>query len=79
MFKNIDELKDFIVWAKKQQIKSLTVGEVSVEVSDVYYANELVNGNSEPIPEYKPSSKRFIDDPQTDVDDEELLMWSSGG
>lgn len=79
MFKTVDELKNFIVWAKEQQIKTFTVDNVKIEVSDLYFADKLVNGSSESMPEYKPSSKRYIDDPKVNEDDEELLMWSSGG
>lgn len=78
MIKSIEELKQFILWAKEQEIKSLKVGEVEIHISDIYFANRLMNPPSDSLPEHKPSSKRFIDDDQADEDDDDLLYYSSG-
>lgn len=33
MFSNIEELKEFIIWAKKEQLQVIKVGDVEIHVS----------------------------------------------
>lgn len=79
MFKNVDELKAFIQWAKAEQVQSFSVGDVKIDISPIFFTEQLLNpptSNSEPT--MKPSSKRWLEDPEAVKDDDELLYWSSG-
>ncbi len=35
MFQNIQELKDFIVWAKQQKLQEFRIGECHVQISQI--------------------------------------------
>lgn len=76
LFTNIEELKNFILWSKEQGLKKIQIGDVAVEVSEVYYASKIVDRQE--LPTHNPSSKRFIDDESAQENDDELLFWSSG-
>jgi len=66
MFKDISELKSFILWAKDQKIKRLKVGECEAEFSDLVHVEEMITA-----PETK------VNQEQQQKEDEELLFWSS--
>lgn len=34
MVNSVNELKELIVWLKTQRVKSLSIGEISIEISD---------------------------------------------
>lgn len=73
MFKTPEDLKEFITWARSLRIKSLHVGEVRVEFSELAFVDSIE------ATELKESSKTLVDDsPEQSKEDEELLYWSTG-
>lgn len=76
LFKSVNELKEFIVWAKSEKIQALTVGEVSIQFSAIAMIDDEFDQ-----PEAKESSKVWTDGSdlnKSDLEDEEDLMyWSS--
>lgn len=71
MFKTIEELKEFILWAKSEKIARIKVADVEVEMSNIAlipqaYASVL-SSQTEKSQENQSSAS----------EDEELLMWSS--
>jgi len=82
MFKNSQELKDFILWCLQQRIKSVQVGETKVEFSDYAFIDILTappaNSGLGPQSEEKDTSKTLVDTMQMDAKEEEdLLFYSS--
>jgi len=79
MFKTTSELRDFIVWAKLQRLKSFKAGQIEVTFSDLAFLEAM----DEPLPgvqktEEKNTSKTLVDTlSDADLEDEELLNWSS--
>lgn len=74
MFKNLSELKEFIVWAQSQNIKTMTVGDISFETSDIHYANKIM---TEEVTTAVPQN--LDANPQAEAEeDESLLYWSAG-
>lgn len=73
MFKSIDELKAFILWAKKNQLSSVKVGDIQVEISQI----GILESSGHLVPTDK--SKPMPNLPKTEEkeDDDELLYWSS--
>lgn len=81
MIKTIEELKDLIIFAREQKLKSLKIGGVSIEVSDLAHVSELTNIPEMGVsknPSVTASIGGLLDElgPQ-DEDDDELLNWSS--
>ncbi len=74
MFKNVQELQDFLTWAKTQQITKVEVGDVKVEFSPLAYIptdaqlDEISNGSASTLADMEPSTKKEEDD---------LLYWSA--
>lgn len=66
MFKDVEELKNFILWAKNQKIKRLKLGDYEAEFSDLVYVEQLQEAQ---MPEQAPGDQQ--------KEDEELLYWSS--
>jgi hypothetical protein len=72
MFKSIEELKSFIIWAKQNQLSSVKVGEFQVEISQIGILES--SGHLAPTDKSKPIPSI----PKTEEDeDEDLLFWSS--
>lgn len=76
MFKDVEELKNFIIWAKSQKIKRIKVKTVEVEISDYAFIEDLVTPQSQ--------STLSTDEPPTPdelekikAEEDELLMWSA--
>ena len=78
MIKTIEEFKELILWCKKHKVKSISLGETSVEVSEIAFIDD--------IPTYEPeitTAKNKIEDSTTlaeldqDKEDDELLFWSA--
>lgn len=72
MFKTTEELKLFIEWAKEQKIKTLKVGDIHVDFSDLAFLPEtmyqdLTNGGPSTLAETEP----------VDSDEEEELLYHS--
>ena len=66
MFKDSQELKDFITWAKSQKIYHFKVGEVEIQFTPIAMIDE---------DEYEPKNIPVTED----ISDEELLEWSARG
>ncbi len=93
MLKNLKEVKEFIVWAKSQNISKAKIGDVEFEISPLHYAQEQIdqemkNVSSEEEDLYGMPGEKSIDsnDPATFVDEldesskseeDDLLMWST--
>ena len=72
MFKTLDELKAFILWAKKNQLSSVKVGDIQVEISQIGILES--SGHIAPTDKSKP----LPNIPKTEEEeDEDLLFWSS--
>jgi hypothetical protein len=76
MFKDIKELKEFIIWCKAQKLKSFQVDGLQFELSEITYAEEIPNNEKSNLGEYNTDtltdtleSKDFREDPD--------LFWSS--
>lgn len=81
MIKTIDELKDLIIFAREQKLKTLKIGEIVIEVSDIAHVSELAN-----IPEMGVSKNPAVTASigglldelgNQDEDDEDLLFHSA--
>jgi hypothetical protein len=74
MFSNIKDLKEFIIWAKKEKITDLEVDGVKVKFSPLSIADVLEDeeGRQVNIPNYSPAPKS-----EEDIDEEEALYWSA--
>lgn len=81
MFKNSQELKDFILWCLQQRIKSVQVGETKVEFSDYAFLDLVTGGQSldgMAMPnEERNTSKTLVDTLQADTQEEEDLLYYS--
>ena len=81
MVKSVDELKDLIIWLKSQRVKSLKLGEVTVELSDYAFIESL--SDEAPAPADKTSQKPETDGTLDqsalfgDTDDDAVLYHSS--
>ncbi len=72
MFKTAEELKSFIEWAREQRIKSVKVGTVHVEFSELAFISEdtykdLTNGGPSTLADTEP----------VDTDEENELLFAS--
>lgn len=80
MIKSVAELKELIIWAKSQKVKSLKIGEIAVEISELATLEGIQDLGA---PEQKspdltvpPTSPRLAGGNQESSEDEELLYWS---
>lgn len=69
MFKNPEELKNFIIWAKNQGIKRVKVEQIEFELSDISIVSSLSAQESQNAPK--------VEGNLPDLDDEELLYMSA--
>jgi hypothetical protein len=72
MFKTTDELKTFILWAKKEGLKRVKVGEVEFELSDLTLAAAMSNVQPSDGPTRDASTGSI-----PDITDDELLYMSA--
>ncbi len=88
MFKDSNELKQFILWSREQKIKKVKVKGVEVEFSDfAWLHDEDVQKNvEENIKKFNEFNTKTWTDPEDDDDakaqdkaDDDLLFWSSEG
>lgn len=90
-FKDLEELKSFLLWAKSKQIEAVEVDGISVRFSQLAFvpdlnpfqaAQEQVDQEAAELTaqNYKPSSKTWVE-PSEDsaAEDEDLLFWSANG
>ena len=81
MLTNIQELLDFIEYAKEQKIKSFQIGEIKVDFSELAFIDQLASDGSmgrRMQTEEKDTSKTLVDTLSEDNEDD-LLFWSSKG
>jgi hypothetical protein len=87
MIKSIKELKEFIIWAKKQGIKDIKIGDNAFSISDYELAKNVVNEatygvSHTPEANKEPSNRIEHIKNQAELDaekreEEELKFWSS--
>lgn len=81
MVNSVTELKDLIIWLKTQRVKSLTIGAISVEISDYAHIESLTDETAVKAPnsELTPASDTgLVDTPAADkAEDDEALFWST--
>jgi len=77
MLKNIQEIKQFIEWAKENKVKSFKSGDIEFEISEL----AMIPGEEENQARIKSlleSTETITDtDPEANEDDEEALYWST--
>ena len=82
-FKNLDEIKDFILWAKDQGIKDIAVGELKCTISDIelvrlhtnkYESQDTSQANYE---SQNPRVENMKNQTQEN-EERDLLFWSTG-
>lgn len=81
---DITQLKELILWAKSQKLKSLKVGDATFEFSDLAFIdglNDLSSPGTEPAPRKdlaEPASSPRLPDGNVEAnEDDELLYFSS--
>jgi len=81
MFKDTQELKDFILWCRDQRIKSVSTGQLTVEFSDYAFLDVVMpvaESAFDKLSEERDTSKTLVDSMQVDPKEEEdLLFYSS--
>lgn len=87
-FKDLEELKNFIIWAKEQGLKEVEVGEVKVVVSDLEIhrvvaaqyesQNPQAQANEEPISQEAQELEEKLQT-QAEIDEERKILFHSSG
>lgn len=47
MIKDLEQLKDLILWAKKEKVKSLSISDIKIEISDLAFIESLSASGAE--------------------------------
>ena len=68
--KSFDELKKIVSWARKQQLKSLSINGIQFEFNDRAFAPRKITKPSDIL-----KKARTMAD---ELDDDKLLFWSAG-
>lgn len=73
MFKSVNELQAFLTWAKDLKLKSVRIGDIQADFSELAFLpesdlKEISSGGASTLAESEPASKE---------DDEELAFWSA--
>lgn len=81
MFKNTQELKDFILWSRSNGVKAFKIDETGTQIEFTELAFiDLSEANSMPSPtglkEESTSSKTLVDTLE-DANEDEDLFWST--
>lgn len=76
IFKDIEQIKAFILWAKEQKLSRIRIDKLEVEISQYALVENLINQDSHSlntthVPEKSPDEKR-------EQEDNEILFHSSG-
>lgn len=83
MVKDINELKNLILWCKSERVKSIKIADISFELSDMALTEDMTSIEDAIINEDKHTviQKDLIDsaEPSDDGDDDEALFWSTRG
>lgn len=76
MFKNEQELKAFIEWAKASKLKKFKIENIEVEFSDFAYIEQADISNLREATDFE--QKSLVDTEPVDPKEEnDLLFWSS--
>jgi hypothetical protein len=77
MFDDIDQLKQFIVWAKSQKLARVKVGDIEFDVSNIglIEASPDIEKTLEKVTTV--TTKANLSANEQEKEDEELLYWSS--
>jgi hypothetical protein len=67
MFKSTDELKAFILWAKKEQLKQVKIGDIEFIVSDAALTTSVIDAITKDLSE-PVTNPRFEPRPTIDKD-----------
>ena len=76
----VSELKDLILGAKNNRVKSISVSGATFELSDLAFIENLQDlGAPEPVKDLAvpPKSEKLPDGNQQISEEDELLFWSS--
>ena len=78
MLEKLSEIQALIKWCKKNKVKSFKNGDLSFELSDYAFIEDL-DISQEPIQEEILDQKEAVifEETQSKEDDEDLLFWSS--
>jgi len=71
MFNSVEELKSFLLWAKKEGVQSFQLGEIQVNFSP-YVVAETLSSSSTATGDVKDMLE-----PSENNNEEDLLYWSS--
>lgn len=77
MFENVEEIKQFIVWAKSQGLKSVSIDNVKFEISDVTLADEFLNKAPENDQSPAFNKQDWLAEQSDPNEDEDLLYHSA--
>jgi hypothetical protein len=73
MIKDLETLKEFITWAKIHKVKSVKLGDIHVEMSDLAFIESL--GLEAPSAPLKTEENQLLTEEKKE--DEDLLFFSS--
>lgn len=76
MVKSIEELKNLIIWAKEQKIKSLKIADIHIEISDLALVESFNSQATDPNVELT-DRINSTEDAQTKEEQNEDLYWST--
>ncbi len=82
MVKDINELKNLILWCKSEKVKSIRLADISFELSDLALVQDMVSIEDAILNEDKKTviQKDLIDSDQSSLDEsDEDLYWSTRG
>lgn len=82
MVKDINELKNLILWCKSEKIKSIKIADISFELSDLALTEDMTSVEDAILNENKTTviQKDLMDaEPSQTDEDEEALFWSTRG
>jgi CO dehydrogenase/acetyl-CoA synthase delta subunit len=76
MVNNIEELKNLIIWAKEQKVKSFKIADIHIELSDLALVENLTYQVTDPNIELTDKIKS-TEEAQTAEEQNEDLFWST--
>lgn len=82
MFKDLNDIKEFIKWCKSNKIKSFSIKDVAIEISDIAFIEELNDDKTEVSSILLEQAQEIAEDSkfekeQQTKEDDELLFWSA--
>lgn len=77
MFDDLEQVKQFIEWAKQQKLARVKIGDVEFEVSNIglIEASPDLDKTLEKVTTV--TTKATLDNKDAEKEDEDLLFWSS--